>query len=69
MREAEAEGKPLAHHLSHLAVHGFLHLVGFDHAEDAQAEEMEAVERRILAALGVPDPYAMEATASEDARV
>jgi probable rRNA maturation factor len=58
-REAAAEGKPLAHHLSHLAVHGFLHLVGYDHEQDAQAEEMEALERKVLAGLGVPDPYAV----------
>ncbi len=68
-REAEAEGKPLANHLSHLAVHGFLHLIGYDHGEDAQAEEMESLERKILRALGVPDPYALEATLSHDARV
>lgn len=57
-REAEAEGKPLTHHVSHLAVHGFLHLAGFDHETDAEAEAMEALERRILARLGIPDPYA-----------
>ncbi len=57
-REASAEGKPLAHHVSHLAVHGFLHLVGYDHESDAEAEAMEALERRILARLGIPDPYA-----------
>ena len=57
-REAAAEGKPLAHHLSHLAVHGFLHLIGYDHEQDLQAEEMEALERKVLAGLGVPDPYA-----------
>jgi probable rRNA maturation factor len=57
-READDEGKPFEHHLSHLAVHGFLHLVGFDHDQDAEAEAMEAVEREILAQLGIPDPYA-----------
>jgi probable rRNA maturation factor len=57
-REAESENKPFAHHLSHLAVHGFLHLVGYDHENDADAEKMETVEREILASLGVPDPYA-----------
>jgi probable rRNA maturation factor len=57
-REAESEHKPFAHHLSHLAVHGFLHLVGYDHETDADAEKMEALEREILAGLGVPDPYA-----------
>ena len=59
-REAEAEGKPFAHHLSHLAVHGFLHLVGYDHETDEEAEEMEGLEREILADLGIPDPYASE---------
>lgn len=57
-READDEGKPFDHHLSHLAVHGFLHLVGFDHETDAEAETMESAERRILARLGIPDPYA-----------
>ena len=57
-REAESENKPFAHHLSHLAVHGFLHLVGFDHETNADAEKMESLERKILAGLGVPDPYA-----------
>ena len=56
-REARDEGKPLAHHLSHLAVHGFLHLVGYDHESDTQAETMEQLERAILQRLGVPDPY------------
>ena len=57
-REAEDENKPFSHHLSHLAVHGFLHLVGYDHETDADAERMESLERKILAGLGVPDPYA-----------
>jgi probable rRNA maturation factor len=57
-REAESENKPFAHHLSHLAVHGYLHLVGYDHESDADAEQMEDLERSILASLGVPDPYA-----------
>jgi probable rRNA maturation factor len=57
-READEEQKPFDHHLSHLAVHGFLHLVGYDHENDADAEEMEALEREILAELGIPDPYA-----------
>jgi len=56
-REASGEGKPLAHHLSHLAVHGLLHLVGYDHESDAEAETMERLERCILAQLDVPDPY------------
>ncbi len=57
-REAESEGKPFADHLSHLAVHGFLHLVGYDHETDAEAGEMEDLERHILQKLGIPDPYA-----------
>lgn len=55
--EALAEGKPFLHHLSHLTVHGFLHLLGYDHADDNQAEEMERLEREILATLGMKDPY------------
>jgi probable rRNA maturation factor len=57
-REASDEHKPFGHHLSHLAVHGFLHLVGYDHENDADAETMEDLERTILKSLGVPDPYA-----------
>jgi probable rRNA maturation factor len=57
-REAQAQGKPLAHHLMHLTAHGVLHLLGYDHQSDADAEAMEALERKILAGLGVPDPYA-----------
>ena len=57
-READDEQKPFDHHLSHLAVHGFLHLIGYDHEKDDDAETMEALEREILAQLGIPDPYA-----------
>src|SRR5262249_24469400 len=57
-READEEAKPFLHHLSHLAVHGFLHLIGYDHEEDDDAEDMEALEQQILAQLGIPDPYA-----------
>ncbi|HEV7880976.1 rRNA maturation RNase YbeY [Bradyrhizobium sp.] len=57
-READGEQKPFDHHLSHLAVHGFLHLVGYDHETDADADAMENLERAILAELGIPDPYA-----------
>ena len=57
-READDEQKPFDHHLSHLAVHGFLHLVGYDHENDADAEVMEALEVRILAQIGIPNPYA-----------
>ena len=55
--EADKEGKPFRDHASHLAVHGFLHLLGYDHDKDAAAETMEQLERVILARLGVPDPY------------
>ena len=58
--EAAVEDKTVANHLSHLVVHGVLHLLGYDHIEDDEAEEMEGVERTILAALGIPDPYAAE---------
>ncbi len=57
-READDEQKPFDHHLSHLAVHGFLHLIGYDHEKDDDAEAMEAIERQILSQLGIPDPYA-----------
>jgi probable rRNA maturation factor len=56
-REASAEGKPFAHHLVHLVVHGFLHLIGYDHDKDADAETMEQTERKILRRLNIPDPY------------
>lgn len=55
------EGKlTLANHVNHLVVHGTLHLLGFDHMEEAEAERMEALERQALAALGIADPYAEE---------
>lgn len=57
-REAAEEGKTLADHLSHLVIHGVLHLCGYDHETNEDAEEMEALEREILAALGIADPYA-----------
>lgn len=56
--EAAEQGKPLRAHLLHLTVHGVLHLLGFDHLEDADAEEMESVESDVLLALGLPDPWA-----------
>ncbi len=58
LREAEEQGKAPADHLCHLVVHGVLHLSGYDHETDADAEEMEALERTVLAGLGVADPYA-----------
>lgn len=62
--EAQAQGKTLSDHLSHLVVHGVLHLLGRDHEDDAEAEEMEAEEREILAGLNVADPYAVEREAN-----
>ena len=56
-KEADDEQKPFDHHLSHLAVHGFLHLIGHDHENDDDAEAMEGLEQEILAHLGIPDPY------------
>lgn len=61
--EAAAQGKALADHLSHLTVHGVLHLLGQDHMAEAEAEAMEAQERAILASLGVADPYRPDADA------
>lgn len=57
-REAVEQDKTLVAHLQHLVVHGVLHLVGYDHEDDAEAETMENLERQILAGLGLPDPYA-----------
>ena len=56
-REARDQGKPRADHWAHLVVHGVLHLLGHDHDTPAAARRMEGIERRILAGLGVPDPY------------
>ncbi len=57
VREATEQGKALAAHWAHLVIHGCLHLLGYDHIEDVEAEEMEALERELLAELGHPDPY------------
>ncbi|MCO6391503.1 rRNA maturation RNase YbeY [Aliihoeflea aestuarii] len=56
-REAALEDKPFEHHLAHLLVHGLLHLLGYDHENDADADEMEGLERKILMRLSIPDPY------------
>jgi probable rRNA maturation factor len=56
-REAREQGKPLNAHYAHLTVHGALHLLGWNHADDTEAECMEQLEREILAGLGIEDPY------------
>lgn len=66
--EARAQGKPMADHVRHMVVHGVLHLLGHDHADDGTAEAMERIEAGVLAAFGVADPYrAMPEAAAEDA--
>ncbi|MDP2699334.1 rRNA maturation RNase YbeY [Thalassospira sp.] len=57
LREAQEQNKPLVNHLIHLAVHGTLHLVGYDHIDDDEADKMEQLERLILARMGIDDPY------------
>ena len=59
-REAREQGIPLADHLSHLCVHGMLHLLGFDHIKTDEADRMERLETEILGGLGIPDPYGKE---------
>ncbi|UWQ22935.1 rRNA maturation RNase YbeY [Jannaschia sp. W003] len=61
-REAAEQGKPFADYVAHLLVHATLHLLGFDHERDGDAARMEAEEVRILADLGLPDPYVLEAS-------
>lgn len=56
-REAAEQAKPARHHYAHLTVHGMLHLLGMDHQDEREAECMERLEREILAALGIDDPY------------
>lgn len=55
--EAAEQQKPLLNHWAHLVIHGTLHLLGYDHIKDEDAEEMEALERQLLADLSIPDPY------------
>lgn len=62
VREATEQGKALDAHWAHLVIHGCLHLLGYDHIDDAEAEEMEALERTLLEELGYPDPYADDET-------
>jgi probable rRNA maturation factor len=63
-REAIEQEKPFLDHARHMIVHGFLHLIGYDHETREEAEAMEALERRVAAALGIGDPY--EGTTPED---
>jgi len=66
-REAREQAKPFAHHLAHLAVHGYLHLNGYDHERDEDAAAMEEIEREILRRLAIPDPYRPRAKAAKPA--
>ncbi|WP_440903778.1 rRNA maturation RNase YbeY [Catenovulum sp. SX2] len=61
-REAEEQNKPLTAHWAHMVIHGCLHLLGYDHIEDEEAETMENLERRILSQLGFDDPYKSDET-------
>ncbi len=56
-REAGEQGKPLLHHAAHLVVHGTLHALGYDHIDEDEAQDMEALETAVLASLRIPDPY------------
>ena len=67
--EAKRLGLPFRHHMTHLIVHGFLHLIGYDHETNQQAEVMERLETASLAALGISDPYGGEKAAAPDRRV
>ena len=67
LSEAESQGKTVLQHTAHLVVHGILHLAGFDHDGDADAERMEEVERVILARFGIPDPYREDAVSQTTA--
>jgi probable rRNA maturation factor len=59
-REAESAGRPMAHHVTHLVVHGTLHLLGFDHERPGDATLMEGIETEILGKMGIPDPYSAD---------
>lgn len=59
-KEAEEQNKPLLAHWAHMVVHGSLHLLGYDHIEDDEAEEMESLETEIMQTMGFEDPYILE---------
>lgn len=67
--EARSARKPFAHHVAHLAVHGLLHLSGYDHERDEDADRMEELERDILQRLAIPDPYRRRAKAAKPRRL
>jgi len=67
--EARKERKPFAHHLAHLAVHGFLHLLGYDHGRARDAATMERLEREILRRVAIPDPYRQSHKALPETRL
>ena len=64
-REASEQGKAVDAHWAHMVIHGCLHLLGYDHIDDEEAEEMEALERTLLEELGYPDPYADDESADQ----
>ena len=66
--EAQTLNKTFEDHFTHLVIHGFLHLLGYDHEDDEEAEEMEAVERDVLASLGIEDPYRESCVAGAEAK-
>lgn len=65
-REALEQGKRFDHHLSHLVIHGLLHLLGYDHIEEDEAQEMEALEIKLLASMDIPDPYGDDHTPPDE---
>jgi probable rRNA maturation factor len=65
-REAEDEGKSFPTHVAHMIIHGFLHLIGYDHETPLDAEQMESMERRVAFVLGMADPYAGTAPVSDE---
>ena len=60
--EARQQGKPLLHHWAHITIHGVLHLLGYDHIENGEADEMETLEIALLSQLNIPNPYQEEST-------